>query len=155
MTRKLALPVRCYQTEGIPSLRAPGFCKSLFFEYDMVNSALLEQIAGRESRLSTADHHDGEVLLRRLGNEPFHDVLIVRTHGAGYGLNVKDANGGIARKNAGPFLDGCQLSRCRAAGKTELCAHAVTRRRESFAAASKKFRDRHFLALAKVLENNG
>jgi len=92
--------------------------------------------------------------LRRLGRERFHDGLIVRIHGGDGGLDVKDADGGIAGINASPILNVCELSRCGAAGKTKLCPNALARRRESFATTSKKLGDRHFLALAKVFANH-
>ncbi len=81
MARELALPIRRDQTKGVPSLRAPGFCESVLFEDDVVDSPLLQEVAGRESRLSAADHDDGEMLLRRRGNGRFHNSLMVRTRG--------------------------------------------------------------------------
>ena len=82
MAGELALPVRRDQTKGVPSFRAPGFCESVLFKDNVVNSPLLQQVAGGEAGLSAADHNDGEVRLRRCGNLRFHDSLIIRTHGA-------------------------------------------------------------------------
>jgi hypothetical protein len=79
---------------------------------------------------------------------------MVRTHGAGCGLDVKDANGSVAGICASPFLDICELSRSGAAGETKLCPHALAGRRKSFSAAIEKFRDRHRLAPVKVVEND-
>src|ERR1700751_354080 len=130
MTGQLALPVRCYQTKGVPALRSPGFCESVLFEDDVVNSPLLEQVAGGQARLSATDHYDGEVLLGRLSNERFHDGLVVGTHGAGIGLDMENANSRIARIGASPFLDIGALRYGGAARKTKLCAHTLACHRE-------------------------
>lgn len=95
------------------------------------------------------------MLLGRLSNERFHDGLVVGTHGTGFGLDRKDANFSIVRIGASPFLDIRELSCSGAARKTKLRAHTLAGRREGFPTAGNKFRDRHLLSSAKMVENNG
>ena len=80
MARQLALPIRCDQTKSVPSLRAPDFGEPVFFKDNVVNTPLLQKIAGGETCLSAANHDDGEVLLRRRGADRFHDGLNVSAH---------------------------------------------------------------------------
>src|SRR5580693_4631067 len=56
MAGQLALPVRRYQTKAVPSLRSPGFCQSVLFEDEVVNSPLFKQVTGGEACLSATNH---------------------------------------------------------------------------------------------------
>ena len=56
MARELALPVRRNETKGVPSFRAPGFCESVLFKDNVVDSPFLQSVAGREPGLSAADY---------------------------------------------------------------------------------------------------
>jgi hypothetical protein len=91
----------------------------------------------------------------RRGSRRFHDGLVVRAHGLGGGLDVKDSNGRVACIKASPFFNSCQFRCCGTAGETKFCAHPFACRWESFPTAVEKFRDRHLVALPEVLKNDG
>jgi hypothetical protein len=155
MPGQLALPVWRDQAKGVPALRAPGFCQPVLFEDDVVDSSLLQKVAGGKTRLSAADHDDGKVPFLRRGSGRLHDGLVVRAHGLSGGLDVKYSNGGVARIKTSPFFNSCQFRCSGTAGETKFCAHSFACRWESFPTAVEKFRDRHLVALPEVLKNDG
>ncbi len=58
VTGKVALPIRCHQSETVPTPLTPLVTDRIAFEDHVVDSALNEAPADRQSGLSTADDHD-------------------------------------------------------------------------------------------------
>jgi len=55
-TRQLALPVRSYKTEAVPSLAAPDVPRTVLFENNMIDAAVGQEPADGKVGLATSDH---------------------------------------------------------------------------------------------------
>lgn len=64
---QLTLPVRRYQTEGVPAPVSPITTRAVPLEHDVVDPRAREVVAHRQPRLPAADHHHSAVRAIQLG----------------------------------------------------------------------------------------